>query len=36
LPDSAKKLVAIVERETGIPVSLIGTGPSRDAIVDRA
>jgi adenylosuccinate synthase len=35
LPDSAKKLVAIVERETGIPVSLIGTGPSRDAIVDR-
>ncbi len=35
LPESAKKLVAIVERETGIPVSLIGTGPSRDAIVDR-
>ena len=36
LPDSAKKLVAIVERETGIPVSLIGTGPSRDAIVERS
>jgi adenylosuccinate synthase len=36
LPESAKKLVAIVERETGIPVSLIGTGPSRDAIVERA
>lgn len=35
LPESAKKLVAIVERETGIPVSLVGTGPSRDAIVDR-
>lgn len=35
LPDSAKNLVAIVERETGIPVSLIGTGPSRDAIVER-
>jgi len=36
LPESAKKLVAIVERETGIPVSLIGTGPSRDAIVERS
>jgi len=36
LPESAKKLVAIVERETGIPVLLIGTGPSRDAIVERA
>ena len=36
LPDSAKKLIAIVERETGIPVSLVGTGPSRDAIVERA
>lgn len=35
LPDSARKLVAIVERETGIPVTMVGTGPSRDAMVVR-
>jgi adenylosuccinate synthase len=27
--------VQIVERETGIPVSMVGTGPSRDAMVVR-
>jgi adenylosuccinate synthase len=27
--------VKIVERETGIPVSMVGTGPSRDAMVVR-
>jgi adenylosuccinate synthase len=35
LPESARKLVAIVERETGIPVTMVGTGPSRDAMVVR-
>jgi adenylosuccinate synthase len=36
LPESARKLVAIVERETGIPVTMVGTGPSRDAMVVRS
>ncbi len=36
LPESAQRLVAIVERETGIPVSMVGTGPARDAMVVRA
>ena len=36
LPESARALVGIVERETGIPVSMVGTGPSRDAMVVRA
>ena len=35
LPQSAQQLVKIVERETGIPVSMVGTGPSRDAMVVR-
>lgn len=36
LPVSAQALVAIVERETGIPVSMVGTGPARDAMVVRS
>ena len=35
LPASARSLVDIVERETGIPVSLVGTGPARDSMVVR-
>ena len=35
LPRSAQQIVKIVERETGIPVSMVGTGPSRDAMVVR-
>ena len=35
LPQSAQQIVKIVERETGIPVSMVGTGPSRDAMVVR-
>ena len=35
LPLSAQQIVKIVERETGIPVSMVGTGPSRDAMVVR-
>ncbi len=36
LPTSAQALVAIVERETGIPVSMVGTGPARDSMVVRS
>ena len=36
LPASAQALVTIVERETGIPVSMVGTGPARDAMVVRS
>lgn len=35
LPDSARRLVDIVERETGVPVTMVGTGPARDAMVVR-
>ena len=35
LPTAAQKLVSIVERETGVPVTFIGTGPARDAVVRR-
>ena len=35
LPQSAQQIVKIVERETGIPVSMVGPGPSRDAMVVR-
>lgn len=35
LPESARRLVSIVERETGVPVTMVGTGPSRDAMVVR-
>lgn len=35
LPAAAQKLVSIVERETGVPVTFIGTGPARDAVVRR-
>jgi adenylosuccinate synthase len=35
LPAPAQKLVSIVERETGVPVTFIGTGPARDAVVRR-
>jgi len=33
LPTSAQALVAIVERETGIPVSMVGTGPGDSMVV---
>ena len=35
LPAAAQKLVSIVERETAVPVTFIGTGPARDAVVRR-
>ncbi|MGA0864007.1 MAG: adenylosuccinate synthase [Ilumatobacteraceae bacterium] len=36
LPESAKRLVEIVERETGIPVTMVGTGAAREALVVRS
>ena len=36
LPATARDLVSIVENETGTPVSMVGTGPARDAMVVRA
>jgi adenylosuccinate synthase len=30
-----KQLVGIVEATTGVPVSMVGTGPERDAVVVR-
>ena len=36
LPESAKRIVAIVESETGVPVTMVGTGPARDAMVVRS
>lgn len=35
LPPSARALVEIVERATGVPVTMVGTGPARDAMVVR-
>ena len=35
LPAAAQKLVSIVERETGVPVTFIGTGPACDSVVRR-
>jgi adenylosuccinate synthase len=34
LPVEAKSFVALVEREVGVPVHIVGTGPERDAWVD--
>ena len=36
LPESAKRLVQIVERDTGVPVTMVGTGAARDALVVRS
>jgi adenylosuccinate synthase len=36
LPTSARELVELVERFTGVPVSMIGVGPERDECVVRA
>ncbi len=35
LPDAARRYVAFVERESGVPVRYIGTGPGRDEIIVR-
>lgn len=36
LPQSARQLIELVERFTGVPVSMIGVGPERDDCVVRA
>ena len=36
LPETAKRLVQIVERDTGVPVTMVGTGAARDALVVRS
>jgi adenylosuccinate synthase len=36
LPESARKLIELVEHFTGVPVSVIGVGPERDDCVVRA
>jgi adenylosuccinate synthase len=33
LPDEAKAFVALVEREVGVPVRIVGTGAERDSYV---
>ncbi len=35
LPTAAKKLVKLIEESVGARVSYIGTGPSRDQVIDR-
>jgi len=35
LPKDAKDFVSRIERETGVSVTLIGTGPSDEEIIDR-
>ena len=36
LPSEAKALVDLIEREVGVPVSIIGVGPGRDECVVRS
>ena len=35
LPENAKKYIEMIERETGVPVSLIGTGQEREEMIVR-
>lgn len=35
LPSSAKEFITNIEREVGVPVTLVGTGPAADDIIDR-
>ncbi|MEX2702279.1 MAG: adenylosuccinate synthetase [Candidatus Baldrarchaeota archaeon] len=35
LPAEAKKFIEKIEQETGVPVTLIGTGPEINAMIDR-
>ena len=34
LPQQARDFVALVEREVGIPISIVGTGAERDSVVN--
>jgi adenylosuccinate synthase len=35
LSEPAKEFIFNIEREVGIPVTLLGTGPAADDIIDR-
>ena len=35
LPESARALIGIIEQQAGVPVTYVGTGPARDAMVVR-
>jgi adenylosuccinate synthase len=35
LPDAARRYVELVERDLGVPVSLVGTGREREAVLSR-
>ena len=35
LPAAAKDYIAFIEKQTGVPVALIGVGPNRDEIIAR-
>ena len=35
MPDSAKKFLENIEKKLGVPVTLVGTGPSSEDIVDK-
>jgi adenylosuccinate synthase len=35
LPDAAQRYVAFVEEQVGVPVSLVGTGQAREAVLQR-
>ena len=35
VPDEAKAFIAEIEEKVGLPVTLIGTGPGVDEIIDR-
>ncbi|KAI8969270.1 Adenylosuccinate synthetase [Mycotypha africana] len=36
LPENAKKYIAFIEKETGVPVEWIGVGPGRDSMIRKA
>jgi len=36
LPENARKYIEFIEEETGVPVSLIGTGPDREHMIIRS
>ena len=35
LPDAARRYVELVEADLGVPVSLVGTGREREAVLAR-
>jgi adenylosuccinate synthase len=35
LPKEAREFVSVIERETNVPVTLMGTGPGEKDIIDK-